>query len=441
MAAKIGTVPHERLRDSYHSPLTTPMHRWSLFAILLLTVVIRGGVIVLTPGALTEDPDAYRELAHNVLEHGVLGQGRVPSAYRPPLYPLLLVPCYALGDAAGRWAVGVLHVAMGVATVGLVWWLGRRAGLGLAAAGAAVLVACDPILLVQSAEVMTETPATLLAVAALAAQVHAAGRPSPARGLVAGAVLGLAVLCRPTFLPWAAVSVVALAWLRRGRPGGLAAALAAAGALVLVLLPWVVRNQVHFGKPIATTTHGGYTVYLGNNPSFYEHLRRGPRDRVWEAEAFDAAWSRRAPRRTPAEELAADRLAYAKAWESARREPAMFVYSSLVRVAWLWRPLPHQLAPDEGPLRRTGRLIVAAWYLAVYAAAVVAVVRLRRRRGAFRRRRLMLWLCGGLLLATVTAVHSVYWSNMRMRAPLMPVVALAAAAACTVTYPTRPTRS
>jgi hypothetical protein len=38
------------------------------------------------------------------------------------------------------------------------------------------------------------------------------------------------------------------------------------------------------------------------------------------------------------------------------------------------------------------------------------------------------WLWGILLAGCFTAVHAVYWSNLRMRAPLMPAVALAAAA-------------
>jgi len=39
------------------------------------------------------------------------------------------------------------------------------------------------------------------------------------------------------------------------------------------------------------------------------------------------------------------------------------------------------------------------------------------------------WLWGLLLAGSFTAVHAVYWSNIRMRAPLMPLVALAATAA------------
>ena len=135
--------------------------------VLLLALLIRGGVLWLTPGALLADPDGYRQLAVNLVVHGTLGYetfnaGVMPTAYRPPLYPLLLSACVAPA------AVAVLHLVMGVATVGLVLVLGRWWGLGnRGAALAALLVACDPILLSQSTQVMTETPATFLATAGL----------------------------------------------------------------------------------------------------------------------------------------------------------------------------------------------------------------------------------------------------------------------------------
>jgi hypothetical protein len=37
------------------------------------------------------------------------------------------------------------------------------------------------------------------------------------------------------------------------------------------------------------------------------------------------------------------------------------------------------------------------------------------------------WLFGVQLCFVFTAVHAIYWSDMRMRAPLMPFVCLAAA--------------
>ena len=62
-----------------------------------------------------------------------------------------------------------------------------------------------------------------------------------------------------------------------------------------LLSPWAIRNQLQFGRPIVTTTHGGYTLLLANNPEFYQWLRAGPWGSVWRADQFDAEWNRRKP--------------------------------------------------------------------------------------------------------------------------------------------------
>ncbi|HEU5432830.1 MAG TPA: hypothetical protein VFU81_14280, partial [Thermomicrobiales bacterium] len=86
----------------------------------------------------------------------------------------------------------------------------------------------------------------------------------------------------------------------------------------------------------------------------------------------------------------------------------------------LWGLLPRQV---EGAGRSNAlRYATAAWYLAefILAAAGLAVLRSRVLRSP--------WLWGLLLAAVFTAVHAVYWTDMRMRAPLVPFVALLAAA-------------
>jgi hypothetical protein len=60
--------------------------------------------------------------------------------------------------------------------------------------------------------------------------------------------------------------------------------------------------------------------------------------------------------------------------------------------------------------------------LAVYALAAVGVWKLRWKLVRPP------WLYGLLLCLAFTAVHTFYWTNLRMRAPLMPFVALVAAA-------------
>ena len=170
-------------------------------------------------------------------------------------------------------------------------------------------------------------------------------------------MLALAALCRPAFLLWTLAAGAVLWWQNyrrhsiannnsrgptaRGRianhrcfPWAFAL-----GAL-FVLSPWAIRNQIQFGRPIVTTTHGGYTLLLANNPEFYDWLRVGAWGSVWQADQFNADWKHR----RPADELQADRQAYAEAWHTIRREPGTFLYACLVRIGRFWTPLPHQLA-------------------------------------------------------------------------------------------------
>ena len=407
-------------------PTLRPAPKWGVIGLVVLTLLARGGVLAFTPGSLRSDPDGYRFLAENLLARGVFGYNQIPTAYRPPLYPLLLAPCVAFGPLS-QVAVAILHLVLGLATVWLVYRLARRWGLGPYALLAAALVACDPILLAQSTVVMTETAATLLAVVSLVSLGWASERPSACRAMTAGGCLGLATLCRATFLPWTVVAAVVFPALARTWNERLALFGSFVAGAAVVLGPWAVRNQAQFGRPILATTHGGYTLLLGNNPSFYDYLRRGAWGTVWDADEFNRNWAARATRATPADELRNDRLACAEAWQTIRRQPGMFVYSCFIRAGRLWALLPHQVDPDEGGIRRWSRYLVGLWYGVEFVLSAIGAVALSRKRNHGQSWQ-SAWFWGILLAACFTAVHAVYWSNLRMRAPLMPLVALAAGA-------------
>jgi len=287
------------------------------------------------------------------------------------------------------------------------------------------MVACDPILLRQSTLVMTETPAALLAAIGLVALTRAARRPGAASAAVAAGCLALGGLCRPELLAWAGLAAVVLPVAAgRGRRMAVLGSMLGAGALVLA--PWAVRNWARLGRPVVTTTHGGYTLLLGNNPQFYDYLRRGRPGEVWDAQAFHEAWGLRLRKTGNPGELAADRLTYAAAWATIARQPGMFLYASLVRAGRLWQLAPHAV-DAEGSAAAAARWSIGVGYAAeLFLAVLGAWAVCGGRFGGRRTRRLLLWAV--LLAGSLTAVHLLYWTNMRMRAPLVPAVALAAAA-------------
>ncbi len=385
---------------------------------------------------LTADPDSYSRLAITWAKSGTFGfegdQGVTPTAFRPPLYPWLLSWCVD-GASVSRVGVAILHVLLGCATVGLTYLIGCRLQLRGAWIGG-VGVAVDPILLRQSQLVMTETLATFLAVLAwwlwlvgtLRAN-EAKSEPSSQaseRGAVQwlavcgfGLVLGVSILARPTGAPWAAMCGLAAlvvgggGWQRRVADCGLICL----GVLVCVV-PWAMRNQALLGKPIWATTHGGYTLLLANNPPLYRHFVREGASRAWEAEEFQDAWSvRLSLEGDPLGELEQDRLAYRAGTNTILRTPAIFIVSCIYRVGWLWA-----LWPYDGSFG-VAEILIAVWYAVIFCLAYVGF------RKILRSRMLRNWLVGLLLIFSLTAIHSIFWSNMRMRAPAMPCVALLAA--------------
>ncbi|HEX3725992.1 MAG TPA: glycosyltransferase family 39 protein, partial [Pirellulales bacterium] len=281
---------------------------WLQAALICAALVIRGGYILSTADELRRDPDHYAEIARHLHDRQAFALGDPdgqPTAYRPPLYPLVLSVFEGLGKPL--LARAVLHVALGVATVWLAWRLALRWGLSSTMAlAAAALVMVDPILLNQSSQVMTETLAAFLAACALLALARAAREDSLWAASLSGGVLGLCVLCRPTFLVWFAA--VAVAWpLIASRPRRAARTVALLMAAAMSVAPWMIRNQVIFGRPIVTTTHGGYTLLLANNPGFYEYLRHAKWGSVWDGAALHAEFEARFE--PAAGELVRDRVA------------------------------------------------------------------------------------------------------------------------------------
>ena len=404
-------------------------------SLLLFAILVRGSVAWLGYSDLAADPDSYSRLAITWAKSGTFGfegdQGVSPTAFRPPLYPWLLSWCVN-GASVSRVGIAILHVLLGSATVVLTYLIGCRLQLR-AAWVAAVAVAIDPILLRQSQLVMTETLATFLAVLAWwfwlvgrSAVEETNSKPSDQRSRRSatkwlaivgfGLVLGVSILARPTAAPWAAMcALAALAVGRNGWKQRVADfALICLGALVCVV-PWTMRNQALLGKPVWATTHGGYTLLLANNPPLYRHFMREGASRAWEAEEFQDAWSvRLSLEDEQLSELEQDQFAYRAAMNTILRTPAIFIISCIYRVGWLWALWPH-----DGSFGIAESLI-AVWYAVIFCLAYIGV------RQLWRKLALRNWLVGLLLILSLTAIHAIFWSNMRMRAPAMPCMMLLA---------------
>lgn len=429
---------------------------------------LRAAVLVAGFSAFDQDPDSYARLAINWANSGTLGietpEGTVrPTAYRPPFYPWLLSWFVFHGELSTAAVVG-LHWLVGVSTVVLVFAISRRL-LGTHAWLPAMAVAVDPLLLRSSQLLMTETLAAFWVALVWWLWLAASSRRSQLAAsmfvpLVLGLALGAAILTRPTAAPWALLCVIGLCFRSFYPPGD---RLRTAGVVVfgvsICVVPWATRNFLVLGQPIWATTHGGYTLLLANNPSLYDHFERSGPSRNWDSQPFHAAWAARGkslgvnrvtdtirpttdknklsenttlhptdadywladnlpttfPRPTWGE-LQDDRLAYQAARATISRRPQLFLLSCFYRAGWFWAVWPN----SGGWAAR----LIGVWY-AVWLGIVLFAV--GRSRFACLR---LVGVPAIALVVTLTAIHSVYWGNMRMRAPLMAVVYVGATLGC-----------
>lgn len=389
----------------------TPTWGWILPALAVALAVVCPIVAALSlddsmiqrPG---NDPDAYARIAHQLVATGQFArEPGTPTAYRLPGYVLALVPWCASAPPIA-WGILLLHVAAGVVTVIATMDLARRVGADrLAASVAGVVVAIDPILLRQSTLIMSETLFTAFLASALATFVRGpAARGGVGWSIASGLLWGCAGLIRPIAWPaLLALGIIALArgWMR----GWLVVVLVAAA----VHVPWVVRNQQVFGTPILFTTHGGYTLWLGMNPEFHRAVVQGTHG-PWPSESFDR-WSKENEEWTRGKsEVEADVILAGRAKQWMLHHPGDAIETAGFHVVSFWKLAPAVASHDA-------RLLIAIFYTAIFNGALFGV--------------LALWRGGGgtavVLLAPIAAftlVHTLYWSDMRMRGPLAPALAV-----------------
>ncbi|HLJ10230.1 MAG TPA: hypothetical protein VKU82_03525, partial [Planctomycetaceae bacterium] len=210
-----------------------------------------------------------------------------------------------------------------------------------------------------------------------------------------------------------------------------AAELTLLAGLVLVVAHWVIRNAVVMGRPIVTTTHGGYTLLLAHNSAYTQAVVEQPWGAVWEGEpqanwvaAIESEMARENPpidaaRLSPAVELARDDWMSRKAWQFIHDEPVIAVRAGITLLRRLWNVVP--LATDRTTRSTTVRLTIGVLYSGIFLAVLIGVARKRRADWPA-------WRPVLVLIVSFTAVHSLYWADMRMRAPLVPAIALLATA-------------
>lgn len=361
----------------------------------------------------------------------VLG-GPGPSAFRPPLYPLVMTPVYALvdtDDASGRWLGARLEQALiGTAIVALIALIafqlwGRRTAL-IAAAIAAVY----PPLIQLGTSLLTEPLFVAMVLAGIAAVLRYRLTDPRLRWLaVAGACAGFAALTRGNGV--AVVVALAIgAWDVRPRlslESAVRPALLVACA-ALVVVPWTIRNAIELDAFVPVTDQAG--VALGGQYNDVAKANDWSWVGPWGVPAFADLYEGE-----PLGEVELGRELTDRGIDYAFDNPASVVsvaFNNSQRLLSLHDPIDFERSSAQAVGQPQGLAVAGAF--AFWAVALIAIGGVAM--GAARRIPAFIWAYVALLLASIIFVAG----SARYRAPLEPIVILLAAAAVERALSSRP---
>ncbi|HXS33991.1 MAG TPA: glycosyltransferase family 39 protein [Solirubrobacterales bacterium] len=239
----------------------------ALAAILVLGFGLRAYRVVEplpTPG---DDAHAYYALAKSLYTEGSFGGPTFeePSDWSPGAPLFYAASFYATGGAREGTA-RVLELLLGLATIVVVYLLGRRIACRPAGLLAALAVAVYPPFIHSVGALYSEPPAMFTLPAAVLAFLWAGEQQRRRAWLLPGFLFGLTALIRPEYLLVGGVFAV-LALIRIGRERGwkpgLAGAALMVAALLLPIIPWTIHNEVVLDRTVPISTGGGKALYVG----------------------------------------------------------------------------------------------------------------------------------------------------------------------------------
>jgi 4-amino-4-deoxy-L-arabinose transferase-like glycosyltransferase len=377
--------------------------------VFVIAVALRFAYVAFMTGPSPLDTDAYLAIAQNLVSgHGfALADGSL-TAYRPPGYPVFIAAIqFVTGHtAAVLWIQSFLQAGV----VFVAAWLARAIIGDLFALAAATIVAVDPYLVGICGMYMTECLFTVMVALSFALVIWAMRSASPHKYLLAGLGAGAASATRPEFMVFipAAIAVAVFWGFRRSKMLCLAVFVVASMVLPSV---WAARNNRVFGEWIFATTHGGYTHRLAYNEVFYDEVVSGRSD-SWSRESL-VKWQASVNSETAGKsEPESDAVNYAAAREFVREDYTRAARVALYEMANFWLVVPHSA---------TGLMALGLglYFLVLVGLAAVGVYVAWRSHPAAT---LVV-----VLLAAETIVHMYYWSDVRMRIPFHPLLAVMAA--------------
>ena len=275
----------------------------------------------------------FDRLAWNIASGaGFTLDGETPVAHYGPAYPgILAVIFYFAGHRPEL--IPYAHILFDALAGACIYFSARLLFGPWIAAWAAAAVYLYPAYWTYDLRIRSENPLTMLMAAWLWAAVCCARFGRMRMYALSGLLAGLALLCKPVVLP-AALLLAVLPAIMSSTGRAVVARLALyVGCMLLVVLPWTVRNYNAFGMFLPVSAGMGQGLWTGSDP-VSEGSYPMPPDR--EAQIWETAGI--APLAYPHAmyEVSMDRMLRDKGWARIRAQPGRYARLTAMRIVHFW---------------------------------------------------------------------------------------------------------
>ncbi len=423
------------LRTSRRPSLATPntLRRRRALLTGAAVALIAAGVllrllIVLLPGNRLNprwggvgDAPAYALLARNIATGKGYAYAGFPTAYRAPVYPLLLAAAMKFGAHAFE-AIRLAQFLAGLVVAYLCGAVAGRLFGKEAKIGAVILALFFPTLAIVTGEILTEAIAALCSATFFYLLVLFLKRPSWNILVWLCVCVGVGTLTHFNMALLGIVLLVAVLFGQTVLPRWRAAAITVCLSAV-VISPWIVRNYRVFGEHLLLSTESGPAAVMGVLTPEGRALP-GDSERLRKALGWvpPADFETNAPTRARlGGEADLNRAAWGAAFKLWKQTGWTLIPLSLKKLGYFW--LSTDQLSDTGSFKPTVRMARAAGVVAYWALLALGIA------GWFLLRRTTPRVAGIFLFyaVLVTILHLPFNMNTRLRMPFIdPLIAVLA---------------
>ncbi len=392
--------------------------RTYLLIILSVSLILRFCSVFLYKVPIEKDGARYDAIASNLVQgRGFSIEPGIPAFMVGPTYPAFLAFIYSIFGHSYL-AVFIVQALLSTLTCFMIYLLGKEIANQKVGLLAALVTGIYPANVLTVSMIMSETFFTFLLVVMILLLTKAVRNKKNISFLSVGVTLGLLSLCKPAVLLYPLFLLVIIWIFYENKVQSLRLLIVMLAAFLLILTPWMIRNQIVFHNFVPVTTNGGRVLWFGNYPladsSNWWPVTDMERLEKMRIEANEAA-RRLIEERQITDPVEIDKMFRREALKNILNNPFGFLKLCVSRVGIFW------FSPLEGTyiIRAKSKALSLAWNLGKYLIVILAIVGIIKTRKDWKR---LLPIFS--LLVYFTVIHALIHSIRRFSYPLLPIASI-----------------